>query len=312
MNLLATGLLLVSTIPTIQTPRITLSDAELAAAYERGCATAQRAQDCPWLQRELEVRLLANLQQLTELGERIDRDVLQVAARADFPFLALFGLEQLENVADAEDEAAVTWALDHPSMAVRMKARQVAGRGGSARLAALLAWSAETGGASFDVNSIDGDDWRDAMMPEEARTLEELGLPEVAATYRPSMSDPALIVFTTAERPERVLAVLAKGKTTLSSDQMIERYGQSDTSEVEKIAKQMEGVTDQQTLMELMTKVGQATMEAMKPMATLRLSMHDPEGRYWEMPEGNGLPKRFVGVGRDETLGVTTIAVLLP
>jgi len=312
MNLFATALLLVSTIPTIQTPRITLGDAELAAAYERGCATAQRAPDCPWLQRELEVRLLANLQQLTELEEPIDRDVLQVAARAGFPFLALFGLEQLGHVADAEDEAAVTLALDHPSMAVRMKARQVAGSGGGPRLAALLAWSAETGGGWFDLNSIDSDDWQDAMMPEEARTLKELGLPEVAATYRPSMSDATMIVFTTTERPERVLAVLAKGRTTLSSDQMIERYGQSDTSEAEKIAKQMEGVTDQQTLMELMTKVQQATMEAMKPMATLRLSLRDPEGRYWELAEGNGLPKRYVGVGRDEKLGVTTISVLLP
>ena len=310
MSLLATGVLLASTIQTIQRPRITLGDAELAATYERSCAAAQRAPDCNWLQRELEVRLLANLQQLKELEVPIDRDVLQVAARADFPLLAIFGLEQFEHVADAEDEAAVAWAMDHPSPGVRMVARRVAQQSGRPALATLLSWSAES--ASFNLDPIDSDEWAAAMLPQEPRTLQELGLPEVAATYRPSMSDASLIVFTTAERPERVLAVLAKGKTTLSSDQMIERYGQSDTSEAEKIARQMEGVTDQQTLMELMTKVQQATMEAMKPMATLRLSMRDPEGRYWELAEGNGLPKRYVGVGRDGTLGVTTISVLLP
>jgi hypothetical protein len=308
MNPLTIGLLFAW---TIQSHRITLDDATLVATYERVCAAPQRAAECPWLQRELEVRLLANLQALQSIDQPIDRDVLRVAARADFPFLALLGLEQMKTVDGPEDEAAVAWAMDHPSPGVRRVARQVARQSQSSRpkLAALLAWGSDSGANPFDLNAIESDNWAATLMPEEPATLKGLGVPEVASTYRPSMSTDSLRVFTTSDRPERVLAVLAKGRKTQSAQEMQEQAMQMDTSEVERLGKEMEGVTDQAKITELTMKVQQAMLEMNKPAEKLQV-IHDIEGRYWELPEENGQPKRMVGVGRDETLRVTTISVL--
>ncbi len=309
MNPLAIGLLFAW---TIQSHRITLDDAALVATYERVCAAPQRAAECPWLQRELEVRLLANLQALQSIDQPVERDVLRVAVRAEFPFLALFGLSQMNTIDSPEDEAAVAWAMDHPSPGVRRVARQVARQSQRSRpkLAALLAWGSDSGANPFGLDPVESEDWT-VFMPEEPATLKALGLPEVAALYRPAMSTDSLRVFTTSDRPEKVLGVMAKGRKTQSAMEMQEQAMQMDTSEVERLGKEMEGVTDQAKIMELTMKVQQAMLEMNKPAERLQV-IHDIEGRYWELPEENGLPRRFVGVGRDEALGVTTISVLLP
>jgi hypothetical protein len=309
MNPLAIGLLLAA---TIQSHRITLDDPALAATYERLCAAPQRAAECPWLQRELEVRLLGNLQALQSLDQPIDRDVVRVAVRGEFPFLALFGLLQMNTIDSPEDEAAVTWAMDHPSPGVRRAARQMArqAQSGHPRLAALLQWGSDSGANPFGLDPAESEDWS-IFMPEEPATLKAFGLPEVAALYRPSMSTDSMPVFTTTDRPEKVLAVLAKGRQTQGAMEMQEQAMQTiDSSEVERIGKEMEGVTDQAKMMELMTKLNEAMLRMNKPAEKLQ-SIRDPEGRYWELPAGSGQPKRIVGVGRDEALGVTTISVLL-
>jgi hypothetical protein len=309
MSALVVGMLLAW---TIQSPRFTtLDDAALVTTYETSCTIAQPASDCPWLRRELEVRLLGNLQLLQSIDEPIDRAVLQVAARADFPFLAIFGLDQMQSARNPDEVAAVVWAMDHPSPAVRRLARQVAQRSQSPQLQALLSWGTDSGAYPFDLDPATNDEWAAAFMPEAPRTLKELGLPEYGATYRPSMSDGSLLVFTTRETPQKVLAVLAKGVQTLSGSELAESATQMDTTEIEKISQQMEGVTDQAKIMELTMKLQQAMQTAAKPMEKLKM-VRDPEGRYWSLPASGTLPERQVGVGRDTGLNLTTITVLLP
>ncbi len=309
MSVLAAGLLLAS---TIRIPEITLNDTELATTYERTCAVAARPAECGWLQRELEVRLLADLQELQQLDEPIGRDVIRVAARAEFPFLALLGLQLMQKVEGPEDEAAVAWAMDHPSPAVRQLARQLARTSRSPKLEAQLSWASDSPVSSSLPDPLESDDWTAALMPEDPRSLVALGLPGYStATYRPSLSDATLLVFTTSDRPERVTAVLAKGRTTWSGSELLEQTLVPDTDALDAITAQMEGVTDPQKLAELNEKMQEAIAQAVAPMMQNRI-VRDAEGRYFELPAGGGQPRRLVGVGRDQALGLTTISVLLP
>jgi hypothetical protein len=177
---------------------------------------------------------------------------------------------------------------------------------------ARLQWGASAPIWPTALDPGESDDWAPALMPESPRTLTELGLPEVAATYRPSMSEPAMLVFTTGESPERVAKILARGQPTASGEEYLAATPEMDTAAIEAIAKRMEGVTDPAKLTELTLEVNEAMTKAMAPMADRRI-VRDPQGRYFELPaSADGQPRRIVGVGRDATLGVTVISVLLP
>ena len=310
MNVLSAVLLLAV---TIRTPPSTLDDEALASRFERECAGIAAGADCGYLRRELEIRLLADLRELAGLEQTIDRDVLRVAAGAEFPFLATFGLQQMQRAESAEDDEAVLLALDHPSPAVRFFASEVAKASNRPRLTAVLAWRGNAPWMRHDFESFEGDEWAAQVMPETPRTLLELGLPDYAAKYRFSMSDATLAVFTTADPPEKVVAAVAKGSKTLGADEVMAKSSMEvDMSAVTAITEKMEGVTDPQKVGRATQQMSEAMMAAMQPMANNRV-VRDIEGRYFELPvPGEPQRKRWVGIGRDAAIGVTTIAVTLP
>ncbi len=310
MNVLSALLLLAV---TIRTPPSTLDDEALAGRFESECAGVAAGADCGYLRRELEIRLLADLRELAGLEQTIDRDVLRVAVGAEFPFLATFGLQQMQRADSAEDEEAVLLALDHRSPAVRFFANQVASASNRPRLAAVLAWRGSAPWVRNDYEAFEGDEWAAQVMPETPRTLPELGLPEYAASYRFSMSDATLAVFTTADPLEKVVAAVAKGSKTVGADEVLAKSSMEvDMSAVTAITEKMEGVTDSQKMAELMQQMTEAMTAAMQPMSNNRV-VRDPKGRYFELPvPGEPQRKRWVGIGRDAAIGVTTIAVTLP
>ncbi len=181
---------------------------ETSRRFEAECVDGKWSSDCPALLSDVEVDLYGNLHALAAQRQPIDRDVLVVAARGQFPMLAELGLRQLGQIAnDAEREAALA-AFEHPSPAVRQAARRLLDAADEQWAKTYGRWSRSSRGG-----------W-DAFVPDTLPSQEQLGLRDVNdLRYRYFASDEHRAVFTSRLSPTELMGRIAPGIKPKTGDQ---------------------------------------------------------------------------------------------
>ena len=199
---------LIALATLISGTRLDLPPEEVARRFEAECVDGKWSSDCPALLSDVEVDLYGNLHTLAAQRQPIDREVLVVAARGQFPLLAEFGLRQLGQVTnDAEREAALA-AFEHPSPAVRQAARRLLDAADEQRAEAYGRWWRGSRGG-----------W-DAFVPDTLPSQEQLGLRDVNdLRYRYFASDEHRAVFTSQLSPTELMGRIAPGIKPKTGDQ---------------------------------------------------------------------------------------------
>lgn len=199
---------LIALATLISGTRLDLPPEEVSRRFEAECVDGKWSSDCPALLSDVEVDLYGNLRTLAAQRQPIDRDVLVVAARGQFPLLAEFGLRQLGQITnDAEREAALA-AFEHPSSAVRQAARRLLDAADEQWAKAYGRWWRGSRGG-----------W-DAFVPDTLPSQEQLGLRDVNDLhYRYFASDEHRAVFTSQLSPTELMGRIAPGIKPKTGDQ---------------------------------------------------------------------------------------------
>jgi len=199
---------LIALATLISGTRLDLPPEEVSRRFEAECVDGKWSSDCPALLSDVEVDLYGNLRTLAAQRQPIDREVLVVAARGQFPMLAEFGLRQLGQITnDAEREAALA-AFEHPSPEVRQAARRLLDAADEQWAKAYGRWwrSSRSG-------------W-DAFVPDTLPSQEQLGLRDVNdLRYRYFASDEHRAVFTSQLSPTELMGRIAPGIKPKTGDQ---------------------------------------------------------------------------------------------
>lgn len=275
----------------------------LLQKWRSQCATTPGSPACQQTRVLLERALFRDLTKLYLAGERLDRPVLQVAARAGSPELAAFGLRRLADAPRAEDAVAAAEGLDSPFPAVRSAAAELA-HGLEARGLKLLANRISRG------PSIKGT----GLVAEEAPTAKFLGAALYpGARFQFAASRPGMAVFTTTDAPDKVLAFYAKGKKVLTGEELKAlRKGKPSKGDEQAQAQQMMAALmqgrDPQKVMEELGQSEQARQTDWGKGIEGEAGIQAP--RYAVLEEaGPNIPVRVVAAYRDEALGATAIAI---
>ena len=275
----------------------------LLQTWNSQCAANPNSPACRQTRILLERALFRGLTKRYLAGDRLDRPVLQVAARAETPELAAFGLRRLADAPRAEDAGAATAGLDSPFPAVRSAAAE-------------LAHGLEDRGLKLLANRISH---RSAikgtgLIAEEPPTAKGLGAtPYPGARFRFAASQPGMAVFTTADAPDKVLAFYAKGRKTLSGEEMKAlRKGKPSKGDEQAMvqlmmAELMKGRDPQQVAQEL-GQSEQARQTDWEKGIEGVAGIAAP--RYMVMAEAGPkrIPTQVLAVYRDEAFGATAIA----
>lgn len=200
---------LIALATLISGTRLNLPPEEVSRRFEAECVDGKWSSDCPALLSDVEVDLYGNLRTLAAQRQPIDREVLVVAARGQFPMLAEFGLRHLGQISnDAEREAALA-AFEHPSSAVRQAARRLLD-------AANEQW-AQAYGRWWRAGNRGG--W-DSFVPDTLPSQEQLGLRDASELrYRYFASDEHRAVFTSQLSPTELMGRIAPGIKPKTGDQ---------------------------------------------------------------------------------------------
>jgi hypothetical protein len=183
---------------------------QVAERFETACVDGRWEADCPALAEELEVELYGDLHQLARLNVPLDREVLQVAARANFPPLADLGLRRLGSIKSEADREAVLVAIEHPSPAVRQNARRMLESADSTQAQAYTRWWRGGNRSGWD-----------ALVPDVVPMPAQIGLQDPAdLRYRYFASDEHRAVFTSQLPPEELLRRIAPGAKPQSGAQV--------------------------------------------------------------------------------------------
>lgn len=176
--------------------------------FEAACTQGRWEADCPALRGALEMRLYKHLSKLKRMGMPIDRATLVGAAGARFAYLAHFGLSRLGQLQSAEEKRVALAALEHPSPAVRAKAKELLDKSGDEWREGLARWWLP-GSANITVD----------LKPDMMR----FGIPALSdpqLRYRHLASGDARAVYTTQLAPAKVLDLIAKGKPVITGDKL--------------------------------------------------------------------------------------------
>ena len=278
----------------------------LLQKWRSQCASAPGSPACRQLRIQLERALFRDLSKLYLAGERLDRSVLQVAARAETPELAAFGLRRLADAPRAEDAGAAAAGLDSPFPAVRSAAAELA-HGLEGRGLKLLA------NRTAHRSAIKGP----GLIAEEPPTAKTLGAaPYPGARFRFAASQPGLAVFTTADAPDKVLAFYAKGRKTLNGEELKAlRKGKPSKGDEQAMAQLMmaelmKGRDPQQVALEL-GQSEQAKQTDWGKGIEGEAGIGAP--RYVVLAEAGSqrIPTQVLAVYRDEAFGATALAFRL-
>lgn len=275
----------------------------LLQTWNSQCATNPDSPTCRQTRILLERTLYRGLTRQYLTGERIDRPLLQAAARAETPELAAFGLRRLADAPRAEDAVAAAEGLDSPFPAVRSAAAE-------------LAHGLENHGLKLLANRIAH---RSAikgtgLIAEEPPGTKTLGAaPYPGARFRFAASQPGMAVFTTNDAPDKVLAFYAKGRKTLTAEELKARRKEKPSKGDEQamvqlmMAELMKGKDPQQVAQELgQSEQGRQTdwgkgIEGEAGIVAPRFIVLAETG-----PQR--IPTQVLVVYRDEAFGSTAIA----
>jgi hypothetical protein len=303
----------------IVSAQINIPEAEVTPRFEAECTGGRWESGCNALRNKLEVRLYGEMHTLHGMGLPIPRDQLRVAAKARFPYLAHFALSRLGNPGGPEDLEVVTAALEHPSPAVRSKARSILNSSGDRWRIGIGQW---WGPASEE------------MAPDVMPDMANYGIPALNSPqlrYRFSVSGDARAVFTTKLSPDKALELIASGKRVVTGDRLgklgeqqgVNQAMEAREQEATAISSQMEeavGRGDYKTVRALgerltalqneITKSTNELQEArfMKPVTTF--SAEPSQVRYVKLNPAASLAS-IAAVGHDDAWGETVIVVTL-
>jgi len=268
---------------------------EAIGRYREECKAHDVSPRCRALRRRVEHLFLDSLVTMRAAGENLDPRLLRVAARAENPGLAIFGLRGLilgPGPKSAEDEQLILAGLDSPYAGVRRTVLEMAGALPSVarvRPRAARAADASTSIAFLDVS-------RDRE-PDPAVAGSYPG-----ARYRYFASDATRHWFTTQDPPEKVIAFLTRdGKQALSADAL-----------KAKAAADMQQALMNAAMSGDEKKMAQAMQEAtMSAGVDWTRALQDISGageiRYITLA-----PNQVIAVFADEILPATSIVALVP
>lgn len=267
------------------------------------CAAAPTSPACQQIRIQLERALFRNLTRQYLAGQRLDRPVLQVAARAGTPELAAFGLRRLADSPRADDAALARDGLDSPFPAVRSAAAELA-HGLEDRGLKLLA------NRIAHRSAIKGT----GLLAEEPPPAKSLGAaPYPGARYRFAASQAGMAVFSTPDPPESVLAFYAKGRKALTGDQLkAQRRTRSSKRDDQALAQEMMAALmqgkDPQKVMEGLGEAEQARQTEWGKGIEGEAGITGTRYLVLEEAGPQRIPVRVLAVYRDEALGATALA----
>lgn len=313
--------LLLAAALVIGGPRIDAPLPELQKRFEAGCVDGRWQADCPALRSELEVHLYGELRNLAMNGAEFDRDTLRAAARAQFPYLAQFGLRRMAKIGDAADREAALRALEHPSPGVRVAARQLLENQDGRWRTGPGAWWRDSDRNGFP-----------AMVPDVMPEPEELGLPAgkylEGLRYRYFASDRKRAVFTSRMPADALIASIApRGAKILDGAKMAEAAQnaaapsqdamQAIMASVEKEMQAAMARNDYKALAEISQRLTSRMQQVAPPQqgrgagpALVQEFASNPLGaRYVQLP--SRVPGRTITVAaaRDEVMGETVLVI---
>jgi len=276
------------------------------ARFERECLGGHGT-SCETLQAELERTLFQELTVMYLGGKDPDRRLLRVAARAQLPELAAFGLRHLGRGQFAEDAPLAAAGLNSPYPAVRSAAGELARSLNNPQLQRLVARSQRSG----DEGSKSG------LVPMEPPHPKAIGASIYpGASYSFAASRPDLAIYTTGDAPDKVVAHYANGKRVLTGAALGE------------LRKQKSGKKNDEAMA---AEMMQAMMSGKDPQVVMKQLMESDQAKHVDWTRGiegeegvqapryvvleeagpQKLPSRVVAVYRDEALGATAIAFRL-
>ena len=276
------------------------------ARFERECLRG-RGTSCETLQAELERALYQELMVMYLGGKDLDRKVLRVAARAELPELAAFGLRRLGRWNSAEDVPLAAAGLDSPYPAVRSAADELVRSLNNPQLQRLAHRSQRSGSEGS----------KSGLVPMEAPNPKTIGASIYpGASYSFAASRPDFAVYTTSDAPDKVLAHYAKGKRVLTGAALGDLRKQksakkNDEAMAAEMMQAMMSGKDPQVIVKEMMEADQAKnvdwtrgIEGVEGVQSPRYVVLEETG-----PQKS--PSRVVAVYRDEALGATAVAFRL-
>lgn len=304
--------------------------AAVAARYSSECAAGAQGAECDLLQTQLEDRLFDDLVALTNARATADRATLHVATRAASPLLAAYALALLDAGFGPADVPYVRAALDSPYPLVRSAAVDLSkwfeteGLRAPTQRAREALDDAPSGLASSQ------------LLPDPVPTAATLGAPLYpGARFSYLASSHRRPVFLSGDDPQKVTALLAKGKRSFTTEEMkaaLERRSAEEEAAADAAAAAPDPEKDpaaamayamaQATKMMEAMNSGKDPMSAIQEMAEARQAgLYDwtepitsLEGisapRFVVVEEKQGVPTRVVAVYRDTLLDATAIAYL--
>ncbi|MBI4913710.1 MAG: hypothetical protein HY823_13320 [Acidobacteria bacterium] len=268
--------------------------------FERECLGRGGAA-CAQLQAQLERALYDDLMTMELGGKSPDRRLLRVAARAELPELAAFGLRRLARRSSPEDAPLALAGLENPCAAVRAAASDLARSLNDPQLRRLNARRGNLGGDS-----------KSGLVPTRVPGAAELaGAPYPGAAYSYATSRKDLAIFRTGDPPDRVIAGL-RGKRVLSASEIKALKppkggkAQDEAMAAEMMQAMMSGKDPQKLVQEMQTRAQAQNVDWTR-------GIEGAEGvanvRYVVLEEtSQKLPVKVVAVFRDEALGATGLA----
>lgn len=289
-------------------PRAPAPDGDVRATlarFEKECLGSGGA-PCEALQAELERSLYGELMVMYLGGKDPDRRLLRVAARAQLPELAAFGLRRLARWGNGEDVPLATAGLDSPYPAVRSAAMELARTLDHPQLQRLAERSRGAGTGTGT-----------GLVPMEAPDAKRIGTsiyPGAKYSFAASRED--LAVFSTGDGPDQVLAHYAKGRRVLSG------------AELTGLRHRKEGKKNDEAMT---AAIMQAVMSGKDPQLVMKELMDSAQAQHVDWTHGiegvegilapryvvleetgpQKLPSRVVAVYRDQALGATAVAIRL-
>jgi len=291
-------------------PRAPAPPSDLQATlsrFEKECLGKGGA-PCEALQAELERALFRELTLMFMGGKDPDRRLLRVAARAQLPELAAFGLRRLARWRNLEDVPLAKAGLESASPAVRSAALELAQALDQPQLLRLAERSRGAGTGSGT-----------GLVPMEVPDLRRMGLSLYpGSTYSFAASREDLAVYTTGNTPDQVVAHYAKGRRVLSGaelDELRHRKGGRRSDEARGLAIMqavMNGKDPQVVMKELMESAQTQHVDWTKDIEGVE-GILAPRYVVLEEVGPDKQPSRVLAVYRDEALGGTALAFrLLP
>jgi hypothetical protein len=290
-------------------PKLTTDQA--VDKYQSNCAGGKDTPECHALRHQVESALLDTLEGLEANGEKLDRDVLRVAAGADSPALKKFALEHIrrEGQITAADEPVIIADLNDRSPEIRDSAFDLAGQLKDEKYTRWRIRRGETHSSSHDAQSA-------GLIPDRALDPKELAAPAYpGSTLLWLASDGERWWFTSPDSADKVIASYSKGGKKVMTAEQIKQAAEAATKAATQdpmaMARMMQQAMaqgkDPQAAMAEFQK--QQMSGSASTSAAIELSRKEETSglKFVVLEEKGGVPAKIVGVFPDKVLGGTSI-----